>query len=179
MKGICDILVRIRICGPYLWLMDPDPDPTLDPTSFFSDFKYAKKISILQALQYSISVRSTPLGEKGRIRSWIRIRTSDLWIRNREAQKHADPADPDPQHCRRGKFFNIFSSPSCFKCYEEADNGLVLLSWRSLCTVLCQNTCRPDTSKDISIFYTVQYINFDTPVNKTVTLKRWSNVAFT
>jgi hypothetical protein len=28
-----------------------------------------------------------------------RIRTSDYWIRIREAQKHADPADPDPQHC--------------------------------------------------------------------------------
>ncbi len=24
--------------------MDPDPDPTLDPTSFFSDFKDAKKL---------------------------------------------------------------------------------------------------------------------------------------
>ncbi len=29
---------------PYLWLMDPDPDATLDPTLFFSDFKDAKKI---------------------------------------------------------------------------------------------------------------------------------------
>jgi hypothetical protein len=28
--------------------------------------------------------------------SWIRIHTSDKWIRIREAQKHADPADPDP-----------------------------------------------------------------------------------
>jgi hypothetical protein len=27
-----------------------------------------------------------------------RIRTSDLWIRIQEAQKLADPADPDPQH---------------------------------------------------------------------------------
>jgi hypothetical protein len=27
------------------------------------------------------------------------IHTYDLWIRIREAQKHADPADPDPQHC--------------------------------------------------------------------------------
>ncbi len=31
-------------------------------------------------------------------RSRSRIRTSDLWIRIREAQKHADPVDPDPQH---------------------------------------------------------------------------------
>jgi hypothetical protein len=38
-----------------------------------------------------ISVRSTPLGEKGRRR--IIIRTSDKWIRFRirEAQKHVDP----------------------------------------------------------------------------------------
>ncbi len=35
---------------PYLWVknpapdLSPDPDPTLDPTNFFSDFKDAKKI---------------------------------------------------------------------------------------------------------------------------------------
>jgi hypothetical protein len=29
----------------------------------------------------------------------IRIHTSDYWIRIREAQKHVDPVDPDPQHC--------------------------------------------------------------------------------
>ncbi len=29
---------------PYLWLMDPDPDPTSDPTPFFIDFKDANKI---------------------------------------------------------------------------------------------------------------------------------------
>jgi hypothetical protein len=28
----------------------------------------------------------------------IRIHTSDKWIRIREAQKHVDPVDPDPQH---------------------------------------------------------------------------------
>ncbi len=39
--GIRDILVRIRIRGPYLWLMDPDP--TLDQTPFFCD---KKKISL-------------------------------------------------------------------------------------------------------------------------------------
>jgi hypothetical protein len=36
-----------------------------------------------------ISAHTTQLWEKGR----IRIRTSDCWIRIREAQKHADPAD--------------------------------------------------------------------------------------
>jgi hypothetical protein len=38
------------------------------------------------------------ISEKGGIRCRIRIRTSDR-IRILEAQKHADPADPDPQHC--------------------------------------------------------------------------------
>ncbi len=35
----------------------------------------------------------------------IRIRISDLWIRMRirEAQKHMDPADPDPQHWKEPK----------------------------------------------------------------------------
>ncbi len=39
-----------RICT-YLWLMDPDlasdQDPTPDPSSFFIDFKDAKKIFFL------------------------------------------------------------------------------------------------------------------------------------
>jgi hypothetical protein len=30
---------------------------------------------------------------------WIRIRISDYWIRVREARKHLDPTDPNPQHC--------------------------------------------------------------------------------
>jgi hypothetical protein len=34
--GIRNILVQIRIRG--FWLMDLDPDPTPDPTSFFIDF---------------------------------------------------------------------------------------------------------------------------------------------
>jgi hypothetical protein len=36
-----------------------------------------------------------------RIQSRIRIHTSDLWIRIREAKKHVDPdpdSDPDPEH---------------------------------------------------------------------------------
>jgi hypothetical protein len=41
------------------------------------------------------------ISEKGRIRCRIRIRTSDR-IRILEAQKLADPADPDPQHCKKG-----------------------------------------------------------------------------
>ncbi len=107
----------------YLWVMDPapTPDPTPDPTPFFSDFKDAKKISffflyltrrpqahylqsyklnfcwrfILQALFQSAqhlyekkegsSAGSVPL-------------TNGSEFRIREAHKHADPANPDPQH---------------------------------------------------------------------------------
>ncbi len=41
-----------------------------------------------------------------RIRSRIRIQTSDKWIRIREAQKHVDPLDPDsdPQHWWKPNF---------------------------------------------------------------------------
>jgi hypothetical protein len=69
--------------------MDPDPDPTPDPTSFFSYVKDAKKIPFFKTyyvqskkfnffLQFCdkifyfatiISVRSTPLREKRRMRS--------------------------------------------------------------------------------------------------------------
>ncbi len=30
----------------------------------------------------------------------IRIHISDQWIRIREAQKHVDPVNPDPEHCK-------------------------------------------------------------------------------
>jgi hypothetical protein len=73
--------------------MDPDPvpDPTPDPTTFFIDFKDAKKsffpfIFRLKKCNFLL----------------IFCVNSDECIRIRiqEAQKHADPADPDPQHCR-------------------------------------------------------------------------------
>ncbi len=102
--GIRNILVRIRI--PDLWLTDPDPTP------FFSDFKDAKqKISHIFFLQLTrrhiifslcvkiyfvsiITVRPTPLWEKGRIR--IRTRLTDP---DPGGLKTCDPQDPDPQHC--------------------------------------------------------------------------------
>ncbi len=98
---------------PYLWLMDPDPDPPLHPTPFFSDFKDANFFHIfflqlqltLRHIVFSltnlifakilcshiffasiISVRSTPLWEKGRIRisDWLTGsgfgRHKNMWI---------------------------------------------------------------------------------------------------
>jgi hypothetical protein len=65
---------------------------------------FSKKIFLLKFYFASIiSVRSTLLREKGRIRSRIRIRirTCDQRIRMRirEARKHTDPdADPEPEH---------------------------------------------------------------------------------
>jgi hypothetical protein len=80
---ICDIFGA----DPDLWLLDPDPAP--DPTPFFSDFKdtYFFLTAFLQAHYFQsskfislqnffvkilvckiISIRSTPLWEKGRIR---------------------------------------------------------------------------------------------------------------
>ncbi len=97
---------------PYFWLMD------LDPTPFFFDIKNAKKIfcfhifshnlltgfrlKINFLLQFCVKILFcrhyfSPLNTFMR----KEIRTSGLWIRIREAQKHADPSDPvpDPQHC--------------------------------------------------------------------------------
>ncbi len=92
---------------PHLWLIYPDPTP--DPTPFLSDFKDAKKkkkkflfffffsynlptcifhfkkFNFLQIFCVKISIFSSIISEKGRIR-----------IRILEAQKHPDP---DPQRC--------------------------------------------------------------------------------
>ncbi len=91
---------------PYLWLIDPDPvpDPTPDPTHFFINLRIIKikkisyffLLSCIQAHHFQsnkfnfyynlvfkcyfagiISVRSTHLWEKGRVRCQIRIRSSD------------------------------------------------------------------------------------------------------
>ncbi len=80
---------------PWHFGADPDPgshtsdwpDPTLIKAHFFRDLK-GKKNFFHTTLFFL-------LWEKRRIRK--RIRTSDYRIR--EAQKHADPKDPDPQHC--------------------------------------------------------------------------------
>jgi hypothetical protein len=90
--------------------MYPDPDSTPDPTPFFIDFKDEKKFHIFflpQAYHFVLKILFcrhyfSPLKifmRKVMIRIRIRIHTSDNWIRIRiqEAQKYADPADPDPQ----------------------------------------------------------------------------------
>ncbi len=74
---------------PYIWLTDPDPTP--DPTPFFSDFKDAKKIFFLQIFSFNlhitgtlkfyfasmISVQLSSLREKGRIRILITTGTTN------------------------------------------------------------------------------------------------------
>jgi hypothetical protein len=56
-----------------------------DPTLFFSDFKDAKTVIFFHIFSKILlkSYFESIISEKGRIR---------------EAQKCADPADPDPQH---------------------------------------------------------------------------------
>jgi hypothetical protein len=100
---------------PCLRLMDPDP------TIFANDLQDAnqkiilkKSFSVLFLFDCSfillfkdkkskrshktvrIKVFLTILLDDSRIRIWIH--TSDYWIRIREAQKHEDPVDPDPEH---------------------------------------------------------------------------------
>jgi hypothetical protein len=82
-----------------------DPYPTVDPTSFFIDFKDANQAHHLQSKKLNFLLKFcgkilfyskyfSPLNtsmRKGRIRI-------------REAQKHADPdlvSDPDPQHWQK------------------------------------------------------------------------------
>ncbi len=83
MLGTRDILVRIRIGGSVLWLMDPDPDPT----PFFGGFKDTKKINtfIRKRKDLDPEPETDPY-------LWLMDVDSEL-----EAQKHPDP---DPQHRR-------------------------------------------------------------------------------
>jgi hypothetical protein len=101
--------------------MDPDPDPTPDPTHFFIDFKDAKKNIFFTFFSHKLAHRYKHLQSK-KLNFWLKFGVKmlfcrhyfsplntfmrngkdpdpDYWIRIREAQKHADPADQDPQHC--------------------------------------------------------------------------------
>ncbi len=111
---------------PCLWLMDPDPDADPDPA--FSSLTFPRcqqklfflKVFLLitfwgymyiifkdkkskrshKAVGIKVFLTFFLLGD-GRI--YIRIHTSEWWIRIQEAQKHVDPVDSDPgsdpQHC--------------------------------------------------------------------------------
>ncbi len=106
--GIRHIVVRIQI--RQLWLMDPDPTFFCSVTLRMQKKNNFSHIFFLELAHRHIifsvknkifcknfvlkSYFASIISEKARIR--IRIRTSDLWIRILEAQKHADQ---DPQHC--------------------------------------------------------------------------------
>ncbi len=104
---ICDILVRIRIR-----LLSSVTLPMQKKIFFFYIYFFLQltRMHIIFSLKNVIlcsnfvlkfyfasiiSVHSSPLWEKGK----IQVRTCDQRIRIREAQKHADPPDSDPQHC--------------------------------------------------------------------------------
>jgi hypothetical protein len=48
----------------------------------------------------------TILLDDRRIQIRIQFRTSYLWIRIRDAQKHTDPTDPNPQLRKKGNTFD-------------------------------------------------------------------------
>ncbi len=101
--------------------MDPDTDPTPDPTPFFSDFKDAKKL-IFFRLFFFYSLPTGTLSSVLKIKFllefcvkilfckhyFIIILTSDPWIRFRilEAQKNAEPVDPNSLHCLQHHMFS-------------------------------------------------------------------------
>ncbi len=98
--GIRDILVRIRILSTVTFFKDAKKNIFF----FFKDIilcltklNFLLKFCVKFYFASIISVHSSPLWEKGK----IQVRTCDQRIRIREAQKHADPPDPDSvtQHC--------------------------------------------------------------------------------
>jgi hypothetical protein len=55
------IRVPISVGDPYLGPMDPDPDPTPDMTSFFIDFKDAKKYFFSYFFSYNLPTGTSSL----------------------------------------------------------------------------------------------------------------------
>jgi hypothetical protein len=96
----------------------PDPDPTPDPTPFFTDLKDAKKNifsiffshnlptstsssvyvisqALFQSAQHIYEKREGSGAGSGSVTLTNGFRSRSG---RREAQNHADPPDPDPQH---------------------------------------------------------------------------------
>ncbi len=131
--------------------MDADPDPTLDLTSFFSDFKDAKKNFMLfsynlpagtlsSVLKFNfllkfclkillcsiISVRSTPM-RKGN----YPVPDPYLWLMDPDpgGPKTCGP-DPDPQHCFEEWCKCAYSTVS--NRQKKVDKLFLLASWKPL-----------------------------------------------
>ncbi len=79
-----------RIRGSKLWLMDPASEPAF----FVNYLQVANKIYFLNKFYYIWKCIYVIFQRK----KVTKQRTSDLGIRNRDAQKPTDP-DPDLQHC--------------------------------------------------------------------------------
>jgi hypothetical protein len=121
------------------WQFGADPDPGIrtsdwpDPTSFFSDLKDAKKYFFITYPQAHYLLFLIHCDKIGRVRNRSRIR---------EAQKHADPADPDPQHCvqddKIAEFISVqpakkpaLNDMQLFLQYEELmSSRLWIFCWR-------------------------------------------------
>ncbi len=86
---------------PYLWLIDPDPTP------FFIDFNFLLKFCVKTLFCSHYFSPLYAFMRKGKDPEPDPDPHLRLWIRIREAPKHADPVDPepvpDPQHCPRGQ----------------------------------------------------------------------------
>ncbi len=72
---------------PYLWLMDPDSDPTPDPTTFFIDFKDAKKYFFL-IFSYHLPTGTSPSDSKNFVLKFyfvgiISVRSTHFWDKGR------------------------------------------------------------------------------------------------
>jgi hypothetical protein len=85
---------------PYLWLIDPDSDPTLDPTPFFLNFKDAKKISLF--IFFHITCPQAHHFQSKKFNFWLKFFVKSYFRHcvsplNTFMRKGKDPEpDPDP-----------------------------------------------------------------------------------
>jgi hypothetical protein len=78
---------------------DPDPDSGSVPLTNGSGSGRPKNMRIRFRIRTGILYIINTIGILLSVYAYVRIRTSDEWIRTWEAQKHTDPVpDPDPQH---------------------------------------------------------------------------------
>jgi hypothetical protein len=86
--------------------MDPDPSIFTDLQDANKKLTFKKSFPVYYFLRYLYiifkeKVKKMPQNSRNQGFSYYVYLLNDRRIRIREAQKHVDPMDPDPEHCKK------------------------------------------------------------------------------